>query len=59
MAPSIIIESEILATGLNYVGFPFKGQVSIGGTINLLHFTYFFGVKPPAINALFQDLCEM
>ncbi len=57
-APSIIIESEILATGLNYVGFPFKGQARTGETIKLLRFTSFFGVKPPAIYDLFQDHCE-
>ena len=58
MAPSIITESEILATGLNYVGFPFKSQAKTGETIKLIRFTSFFGVEPPAIYALFQDLRE-
>ncbi len=58
MAPSIITESEILAIGLNYIGFPFKNQARTGETIKLLHFTSFFGVEPPLIYALFHDLCE-
>ncbi len=33
--PHILTENEILATGLSYVGFPFKGQVRTGATIHL------------------------
>ncbi len=40
-APSIITDSEILATGLNYMGFPFNIQPRTGETIKLLGFTSF------------------
>ncbi len=57
-APRILTESELLATGLNYVEFPFKGQERTGEIIKLLCFASFFVVKPTAINAFFQNLHE-
>ncbi len=58
MAPSILTESGILATGSNNSGFSFKVQGRTGKTIKLLYFTSFFGVEPPDIYDPFQDLCE-
>ncbi len=58
VAQRILTEIEILVTGLNDVGLPFKGQVRTQKMIKLLHFPSFFDTEPPAIYALFEDLCE-
>ncbi len=50
VAPRILTETEILATGLNDVGFPFKGQVRTQKMIKLLHFPSFFYIEPPVKN---------
>lgn len=58
MKPCTLTETEIVATGLNHVGFPSKGRSKTWDAIRLLQFTLVFGVESYAINLLFQDLCE-
>ena len=56
---NVTTDLSILRFGLELVGFELKRQLRVRRSLNNDRFKSFYGVEPPTVRALYEDLCKL